>query len=212
MGADPRGEHQREQPDDHRQRGHEDGAKTRYSTLDGSLVDAEATLAALDGELYDEDSVLRQQTDEHDQSDLRIDIIGVAEELHEEVGAEEAEGDRQDDRQRQHVALVLSAQDEVDEEQAEAEDQRRRIGGLLLGARQPRIVVAVARGQRLGRDLRDRLEDVPRSVAWGGSSHHVDGGVEVEAVDARRAVHLLGRDEARDGRHLPAARAYVDAG
>ena len=52
----------------------------------------------------------------------------MPEEVGEEEGTREPEGDGEDDREGQDIALVLRAQDEVDEEQTEPEDEGGRIG------------------------------------------------------------------------------------
>ena len=50
----------------------------------------------------------------------------MPEDIREDEGTRQPEGDGEDDREGQEVALVLRTQDQVDEEQTEAEDERRR--------------------------------------------------------------------------------------
>ena len=68
----------------------------------------------------------------------------MPEDVGEEEGTRESEGDGEDDREGQDVALILGAQDEVDEEQTEPEDEGGRIGRILLLACHTSVVVAVA--------------------------------------------------------------------
>ena len=63
--------------------------------------------------------------------------------------AEHRQRHAQQDDERQHQALVLRRQRQVDEQQAEAEDQDRLLPGLDLLERQARPGVAHARRQRL---------------------------------------------------------------
>ena len=127
----------------------------------------------------------------------------MPEEVGEEEGTREPKGNGEDDREGQDVALILCAQDEVDEEQTEPEDEGSRVGGILLLARHTSVVVAVACREGRAGNFGDGTEDVPCRIAGGRRCHHVDGGVEVEAVHTRWAVNLLRSDEGGDRCHLP---------
>ena len=75
------------------------------------------------GELDDQNAVLGRQADQHDQADLAVDVVDQAAQPLRTERAEHGERHRQQDDERQHEALVLSGQRQVDEQQAEAEDQ-----------------------------------------------------------------------------------------
>lgn len=76
----------------------------------------------LSSELDDEDGVLPEQADEHDQRDVRVDVVLEARELQEPERSEDPRRQRQDDRRGQEEALVLRGEDEVDEDERDEPD------------------------------------------------------------------------------------------
>ena len=132
----------------------------------------------------------------------------MAEHGGEEECACQSEGYGEHHRQRQDVRLVLCGKDQVDEHEAQQEDERRRVAGSSLRARQTRIVVGVTRRQHLFCHLLHGLDGLTRRVAAGHRRRHVDGGEEVEAVDVRRAIDTVQRTELLHWRHA-STRAYI---
>ena len=122
--------------------------------------------------------------------------------------AGQSEGHGEHHGQRQDVRLVLCRQDQVDEDEAEQEDERRGVAGSSLRTGQSRVVVGIARGQHLVCHLLHSLDGLTRRVAVGHGGRHIDRGEEVEAVDVRRAIDALHRTELLHRRHTR-ARAYI---
>ena len=59
-------------------RGHQDGAQAELGGIDGGVDDGLAVLEELLGELDDEDRVLGREADEHDETDLDVDVVDQA--------------------------------------------------------------------------------------------------------------------------------------
>ena len=107
-------------------------------------------------ELDDQDRVLAGQADQHEEADLREDVVVALGEPHAGDGAEQAHRHDQDDRERQRPALVLRRQHQEHEQHAEREDEDRRVAGQLLLVAEVGPLVADAVGQHLARDPLDR--------------------------------------------------------
>ena len=90
--------------------------------MDGCIDDRHTGLAAFDTELDDEDGVLREKTDEHDECNLQIDVVGHTEYLSEDECTHETERYREDNRPGEDIALILCREEQVDEEQTQTED------------------------------------------------------------------------------------------
>ncbi len=97
VGSCARCEHQGQHTENHRERGHEDGAQTHLGGEEGTLLERHAGLSALGGVFGEEDGGLAEQADEHDESHLQVDVVLHAEELGEEQGAHQSEGHAKDD-------------------------------------------------------------------------------------------------------------------
>ena len=205
-----RGKHHRQQTDDHSQRSHEDRTQTGSSTQHGRPGDGHTEFAALQCELHNQNSILGQQSDKHDQRNLHIDVVGVAEELREEEGTSQTERHGEHHGQRQDVAFILCRQNQIDEDEAQQEDECRRVARGCFRTRQTRIVVGVASGQIVGSNLLHGLDGLTRGVAVGHRSGDGDGGEEVEAGNVGRSVDALQLAELLDGRHAT-GRAHIDA-
>ena len=63
------------QTDNHCQRSHQDRTQTGGGTQHGSPCNAHTHFAAVEGELYDQDGVLGQQTHQHDKCNLHVDVV-----------------------------------------------------------------------------------------------------------------------------------------
>ena len=66
--------------------------------------------------------VLAQQTDQHDQTNLGVDVVGQPHGLQEQEGTEDPDRQRQDHCQRQDETLVLPDQHQIDEDDDDQED------------------------------------------------------------------------------------------
>ena len=116
--------------EDEGERGHEDGAQAKLGGFDGGVDDGAALGAQLLGELDDEDGVFGGETDEHDEADLAVDVVGEAAQGYGEQRAEDGHGHGEQDDEGQREALVECGEGEIDDEDAEAEDDDGFAGGL----------------------------------------------------------------------------------
>ena len=71
----PRGDDQRNDAHDEGQRRHEDGTQTDAGRFHRGVKNGHAALAELLGEFDDQDGVLGGEADEHDESDLAVDVV-----------------------------------------------------------------------------------------------------------------------------------------
>src|SRR6266513_5164182 len=74
-GAGSGGKPKRQKAEDERKRSHQDRAKTEARAFEGSVEERFAFLVFVLGKFDDKDRVLRGQADEHDQTDLRVNIV-----------------------------------------------------------------------------------------------------------------------------------------
>ena len=116
-------------------------------------------------EFDDQDRVLAEQADQHDQTDLGVDVVGQAHGLQEEEGTEDPDRQRQDHGQRQDEALVLPDQHQIDEGDDDEEDINRLVPLSCLVVSEARPADVVTARQRLGGDLLDRLDGLTGAVA-----------------------------------------------
>ena len=86
------------------------------------------------GELYDKDTVLCHQTNQHDDTDLAEYIHCDVSEIHEYQCAGNGKGHRQHDNQRVFEAFELGGQNQVDKQdcQNESEHQTGRAFTVLF--------------------------------------------------------------------------------
>src|SRR5271157_6239837 len=119
------GKDQRKETGDEGEGGHLNRPEAQFSAFDGCLLEGHALPAPLDREFDDQDRVLAQQTDQHDQTNLGVDVVGQSHGLQEQEGTEEPDRQRQDHGQRQYKTLVLPDQYQIDEGDYDEEDINR---------------------------------------------------------------------------------------
>ena len=124
--------------------GHQDRPEPQLAPFDGRILDARPFLAPLHRELDDQDRVLAEQADQHDQADLGVDVVGQPHDLEEQEGPEEPDRQREDHRQRQDEALVLPDEHQIDEDDDDPEDEDGRVPlvRLVIGEAFPADAVA----------------------------------------------------------------------
>ena len=195
------GKHHWQQTNNHGQRGHQDRTQTGGSTEHSRPRDSHTCLAALKGELNNQNGVLSQQTNQHDERNLHVDVVGVTKDHRKEETACQSERHGEYYGQRQDVRLVLCRQDEVDEDEAQQEDDTCGIRGLGLLTCQTRVVVGITSRQNLLTYLLDSLQCLAGRIAIGHCTCYVDRCEQVEAVDVQWAIYTLQVTELLNRRH-----------
>ena len=180
----PDDEHQRQVTEHGRRRRHQHRPQPRQRRLADRVELREPARLQRVRELHDQDAVLRDQADQRDQTDLRVDVDRgqVQEREHQRAG------DRQRHRAEQHdqriaEALELRGEHQVDEDEREAERRRERRAFLADLARLAGVVERHVRAARLGRRVFEHAqpfvlgdaglhaaEDTRRSCAAGSGS------------------------------------------
>src|SRR5439155_23461266 len=122
VGAGALRDHERKDPEDEGERGHEDGAQADTGPGQRGIDERGAALEFFLGELDDQDGVLGGQADHHHQADLREYVQLVPAEPQRAHGAQDGDGRAEQDAERQRPALVLGGQEQEYHEQREAED------------------------------------------------------------------------------------------
>src|SRR5208282_3830726 len=118
---------QRKETGDEGEGGHLNRPEAQFCSFDGCLLEGHALPAPLDREFDDQDRVLAEQTDQHDQTNLGVDVVGQPHGLQKQEGTEDPDRQRQDHRQRQYKTLVLPDQYQIDEGDYDEEDINRLV-------------------------------------------------------------------------------------
>ena len=129
-------------------------SRSRDASIAASMTDIPAS-AQLLGELDDQDGVLRRKTDQHDQADLAVDVVGKPAHPLRAERAQHRERHAQQDDERQHQAFVLGRERQVDQQQRETEDQERLPAGLGLLERDagPGVAHSLRQGRFASRSI-----------------------------------------------------------
>ena len=143
------GEDQRKETGDEGEGGHLNRPEAQFSSFDGRLLEGQALPAPLHREFDDQDRVLAEQTDQHDQTNLGVDVVGQPHDLQEQEGTEDPDRQRQDHGQRQDETLVLPDQYQIDEGDDDQEDINRLVPLFRLVVREAFPADAVTVWQRL---------------------------------------------------------------
>src|ERR1700761_2124057 len=149
---------------------HQDGAQAELGAGERCIIDALAGHVFLACELDDEDGVLGRQTNEHDQSDLRVDVVLQPTGRQREKSAKDRNRRAEQDAEGQRPALILRGQNKEDKEQRDAKDGggRDALGGLLLLEGHALVVERHLTGHGLAEHLFEGLRGLGRAVAGRG--------------------------------------------
>src|SRR5882757_7945791 len=107
VGPGACGEIERHDSEDEGDRGHEDRTQPKLAGNDGSFDDVLAQFHLLLGELDDENRVLGREADEHDETDLHIDVVRITSGGDERESPEDGHRNGEQDDERQGEALIL---------------------------------------------------------------------------------------------------------
>ncbi len=155
------------------------------------VFDRSTEAALFNREFDDENGVLGRQRDQHDDADLREDVVVEPGRLQRQHGAEQADGNRGEHGDGDRPALIERDEKEIGKQHRERQNPGGLAGRLLLLQRRagPFIREAARQiGLRHGFHRGDRLA--------GGAA---GGGL---AVDRRRAQIIVANDRRRAGDEL----------
>ena len=124
--------HQRHDPEDKRERGHQDGTKSQLRCLDGRIVKGQSLVKLYIGKFNDQDRIFGGHTDQHDERDLAkyVHFIAAAGQACQVQGKECAKNGKrcaQQNTERQRPAFILGGEHEVDHEDGEEEDEHKKL-------------------------------------------------------------------------------------
>ena len=197
---------QRHDAEDERERRHQDGPQPELRGMRHGVVPVLARVFPLLRELHDQDRVLAREPDQHDEADLRQDVVVEAAQPDAREREENAQRHDRDDRKRQRPAFVLERQQQEDEQNAEREDQQAGAAGEALLERELGPLEGQAVGQQARREGLHRRQRVAGADAGRRAALDLRGRIKVvahDAVGARRAAN----GEHRAERHHGARRA-----
>ena len=109
--------------------------------------------AALVRELDDQDAVLRDEADQHDEADLRKDVQRLAEVPEREQRAGERERHREQDHERIDEALELRGEHEIDQQRARAANTQPSDDELSTKSRAEPVSAVVKRSSSVSRAI-----------------------------------------------------------
>ena len=162
-------------------------------------------LVARPRELDDQDGVLGRKADQHDEADLREDVVLHLPREECQVGAKHGDRDAQEDAEGQGPALVERGQDQEDEEEGQAEYRGRGdplLGPLLLVGHAD-VVEAHLPGHRLREDLLQGRRRLLGAVARRGRAIDLRAPVEVVPHGELGPEPVLHLDQRGEGHHGP---------
>ena len=129
LGAGADRPDQRRDAEDEGERGHQDRPQPQARRLDRRGEAIAAAILELLGEFHDQDGVLGGETDQHDEADLRQDIVVLSAQHDADDRGDQAHRHDQDDRERQRQALELRRQHQEHEHHRQHEGEDRGIAG-----------------------------------------------------------------------------------
>src|SRR6516162_1498452 len=181
-GSDGEGRH----PEDEGHRGHEDRPQTLARRGDGRGDELHALRDVFDGELHDQNRILRRESYGDEQTHLKEHVIVEPSQQRRADGADDAEWDDQHHRERNRPALVERRQAQKDDCQRDGIERGRlrARAHLFVGEASPLIAETL-------RELRDRslhrCDRISGASSWWWPSEELKRRVAVIAFELRRA-------------------------
>ena len=162
------------------------------------------------GELDDQDSVLRRQTDQGYQTDLEIDIVLQPRHPDTQVGTQRSYRQGKQYGDRHDPALILSRQEQEDKQEYQRQDKSRLPTGLFLLIGKTAPLQTDILGQMLPSDPFHRRHRLARTISRGGYGIDRGRGEHIETLDRSRAGRILGRAQGGQGNHRPVLAAHEE--
>ena len=163
-------------------------------------------------EFDDQNGVLRRQPDQHEQRDLREDVVVAAGQLDADQRAQDRHRHDQDHRQRQRPAFVLRGEHQEHQQHAQREHVDHRIAGQDVLVSQFGPFEADAFRQHFAGDLFQRGLGLAGRHAGGRAAVDVGRDVGVVALHAVRAITVFHPHQRRQRDHLALVVADLQLG
>ena len=186
---------QRHSTDDGRERRHQDRSQTDLDRIDQSRQHGTAVIHSHLGIFDDEDRVLGGQTNQHDHTDLHVDISGQASQILEADAAHHGRRHTEDNAERQRPRFVQGGQAQVHEDQGSS---KNHIGGRTSVPFITALVdpfIGIAAWQIGVQHFFDGTDCLARRIATGGCTGDLSPAGVVEPCDDRRCLDFLCLDD-----------------
>ncbi|CAJ9237312.1 Uncharacterised protein [Burkholderia pseudomallei] len=207
--AGARGEHERHEARDHRRGRHQDRTQPHGRRALDRRAPVEPFVALqIVREADHQDPVLRDQPDQRDEPDLRIDVERRETEVERGERAADRQRHRHQDHERIAQALELRGEHEEDHDQREAERDGEPVAFLHVLPRFAEPVDREAGGQLLRLEERHRVAHRHAGRGHRGERRRVHLVELAERVGLAAVGHL---NHGRQRNHLPRARLHVIA-
>lgn len=212
LGSSAIGEHERKHAEDEGEASHQNGAQTKAAGFDGGFYAVHAIVLKLLGEFDDEDGVFGRETDEHDETDLREDVVIQPAQPHAADGGKQAHGHDQNDGDGHAPAFILRGEHEEDEDDAERENVHERVTreNLLVGEIGP--LDGETGGQMIFGEALDFFNHLTGADARQRVAIDIGGVVKVVALHAVGSASLDDFDQGTQRHHVAVLITDLDAG
>src|SRR5690606_5695814 len=135
--------------------------------------------------------------------DLEIDVVLQTGQVDKDYGPRDPKGKGEQYGQRQDIALVLCAEQEVHKDQAQQKDQGSLATGVDFLPGKPRILVSVRGWQHFSGHFLYGIAGVPGTETGIGNPGYGYGIQQVEAFHQLRAIYFVQPDELAYGHGFP---------
>src|SRR6185437_10326984 len=159
----------------------------------------------------DQDRILGQQTYQHDQAHLYIDIVVEAKDLQEEEYPEYTCRYGEYDRKRQNIAFILRSQQEVYKYEAQDKDEDDLRTCCLFLPGDTGVFITPAVRQYLGRRFVDGPDRITGAIARFRTPVNRCRVIEVVVAHCLRSIYLAERDQLVYRYHLTLVVLDIDA-
>ena len=133
--------------------------------------------------LDDQNGVLAGEADQHDETDLAVNVILQAAQPLRTERAEDRHGDGQQNDERKHEAFVLRGQREIDDEQSEGKEHDGLAAGLDFFEGEPRSIQRCSRGQCFFGEIFHGGDGLAGAVSGRGGAVDFSGAENVVVLD-----------------------------
>src|SRR5690606_2667888 len=110
------GEHQGQQTDNKRKGSHQDWSQPHPCSFNCRVQNAVSSPSSLQTEFHNQNGVFSQQTQQHDQGNLEVDIGIQCSKLHGHISPHNTYRQRKQHGKWNHITFILRSQDKIDKD------------------------------------------------------------------------------------------------